>query len=325
MKMTFAIALLLGALGTASHAQGTLWGGHPYLQRGDSPFATPNAYLLLENFEDGAFNLPGVTASTGFVMGPGPTTDSVDGDDGLVDGSGNGGFSYCAESGIEGITFVFDASVLGALPNTVGIVWTDGAPQCEIAIEAYDAEGLLISGGGSAPQGDGDLNGGTDEDRFMGVFTTVAISSIHVSATPQLGSDAPMEIDHLQLGALSPWISLGNGLAGSFDVPFLWGTGALEPDAPVTVMLSAAQPGVAGSLVIGASTLSTPFHGGVLVPSPDVIVPVVPDDSGNWAATFRWPVGASEPLTLQAWFPDAGSRSGFSASNALQAGLPWAF
>jgi len=249
----------------------------------------------------------------------------VDGDDGLVDGSGNGGFSYRAESGIEGITFVFDASVLGALPNTVGIVWTDGAPQCEIAFEAFDAEGLLILGGGSGPQGDGDLLGGTDEDRFMGVFTTVAISSIHVSATPQLGDDAPIEIDHLQLGALSPWISLGGGLTGSFGVPFLWGAGALKSDAPVNVMLSGAQPGAAGSLVIGATTLTVPFHGGVLVPSPDVIVPIVPDDGGNWSSTFRWPVGASEPLTLQAWFPDAGSLSGFSASNALQAGLPWAF
>lgn len=90
-------------------------------------------------------------------------------------------------------------------------------------------------------------------------------------------------------------------------------------------MLETAQPGVAGSLVIGATTFSAPFHGGVLVPSPDVIVPIVPGGGGNWVSTFRWPVGASEPLILQAWFPDAGSPTGFSASNALQAGLPWAF
>ncbi|MFT7464795.1 MAG: hypothetical protein ACI9EF_003155, partial [Pseudohongiellaceae bacterium] len=73
MKTTFAIALLTGALSATLNAQDIAWGARAYLQRGDSPFATADAYLLLENFEDGVLDLPGVTASKGIVVGPGPT------------------------------------------------------------------------------------------------------------------------------------------------------------------------------------------------------------------------------------------------------------
>lgn len=71
--------------------------------------------------------------------------------------------------------------------------------------------------------------GGTDEDCFMGVFTTVAISSIDVSARPQLGRDAHKEIDHLQLGALSPRISLASATPAASASPL---RGARERSNP---------------------------------------------------------------------------------------------
>ena len=105
------IAFLM--ISTAALAQ-TFIGPLPYLSKNDSPFlASINAgTTFLETFETGAFTAPGVTASAGFVIGPGGLTDSVDGDDGSIDGSGTNGHSFFSGSGAAGITFTFDATAL---------------------------------------------------------------------------------------------------------------------------------------------------------------------------------------------------------------------
>jgi hypothetical protein len=122
-----AAALLLLTTIDAAVAQ-TFIGPTPYLSRNDSPFAASiisgNTYL--ETFESGALTTPGVTISGGSVIGPSGITDSVDADDGAIDGSGTGGHTVFG-AGIPGITFTFDAVALGHLPTQVGIVWTDGA------------------------------------------------------------------------------------------------------------------------------------------------------------------------------------------------------
>jgi len=45
----------------------------------------------------------------------------------VIDGSGLDGDSYFSWSGSAGLTFTFNADVLGSLPTHVDIVWTDGA------------------------------------------------------------------------------------------------------------------------------------------------------------------------------------------------------
>ena len=62
-----------------------------YLSQNNSPFRNlNNTYFHLENFEDHLFNTPGVTASAGgvtsVVFGP-SAHDSVDADDGVIDGT----------------------------------------------------------------------------------------------------------------------------------------------------------------------------------------------------------------------------------------------
>ena len=85
----------------------SLWALSFYLSEADSPF---NGYdfdsFYLENFEDGLLNVPGVSASTGSVVGPGGATDSVDGDDGTIDGSGTSGKSYLSTVGFQVLRFV---------------------------------------------------------------------------------------------------------------------------------------------------------------------------------------------------------------------------
>ena len=94
-------------------------GPTPYLQLSASPFAAidfSNGYFHLENFEDGVLDTPGITASSGRVARPASNTDSVDGDDGNVDGFGTRGHSFFFNSGSQGIRIHFDAAVLDPYP-----------------------------------------------------------------------------------------------------------------------------------------------------------------------------------------------------------------
>src|SRR4051812_7742213 len=113
----FACVALLGLAPLFASAQ--FLGPTPYLSRNDSPFISSiNAgTTFLETFEAGALTVPGVTPSVGAVIGPGGLTDSVDADDGTIDGSGTNGHSFFSIDGATGITFTFNAAVLGHLPT----------------------------------------------------------------------------------------------------------------------------------------------------------------------------------------------------------------
>jgi len=189
----------------------------------DSPFvASANSgqfsYFHLETFEDHLFNTPGVTASAGgvtsVVFGP-SIHDSVDADDGVIDGSGLNGDSFFSSGGGAGIRFSFNAGVLSALPTSAGIVWTDGAGT--ITFEAFDENGVSL-GVLNGNHANGSFNGETDEDRFYGAVNAGGISAIFIS-----NSSGGIEVDNLQYGrervaAAAPEPAtlaiLGLGLAG---------------------------------------------------------------------------------------------------------------
>ncbi len=176
----------------------TLLGPTPYLSSSDSPFTGGSfSYFHLEDFEDHLLNVPGVSASAGGVTSVtfGPSShDSVDADDGAIDGSGLAGDSYFSRAGSTGITFTFDAAALGSLPTHVGLVWTDGAGTT--FFEAFDSSGTSLGGIGPVSIATaGMFSGQTDEDRFFGVINPDGISSIFIS-----NSSRAIEIDHLQYG-----------------------------------------------------------------------------------------------------------------------------
>ena len=187
-------ALLLLATIDVAVAQ-TFIGPTPYLSRNDSPFAASilsgNTYL--ETFESGALTTPGVSISAGTVIGPSGITDSVDADDGAIDGSGTGGHSLFSGSGATGITFTFDPVVLGHLPTQVGIVWTDGAGTT--LFEAFGPGGVPLGSIGPSAIADGSISGTTAEDNFFGVINAGGIESIRISNTA-----GGIEVDHLQYG-----------------------------------------------------------------------------------------------------------------------------
>lgn len=203
-----------------------LYGPSAYTSFADSPFypAAGFDYFYLEDFEDGALNVPGVAASAGGFLGPASYTDSVDGDNGSIDGSGNGGHSYFLSS-FSSVTFTFDAFALGELPTHAGMVLTDIGYLLDhvsigvgtVSFEAFDADNNSLGVVGPIVFGDGAVDGGTAEDRFFGVRNLGGISKISFT----LNSD-DWEMDHLQYGAVPEPSSLLLAALAALAVPVQW-------------------------------------------------------------------------------------------------------
>ena len=211
------------------------YGPTPYLSVADSPFVGPDSStpfspadlgvnFFLEDFEDGLLNTPGVSASVSDSVngtyGPrGPTviSDSIDADDGAIDGVGYA-WSYHVDPstyGDEFILFTFDAITLGKYPTYAGIVWTDGGG--ETIFEAFDPYGVSLGAIGPVLIANDGVMGETDEDHFFGVFYEDGISAIRISS-----GQSGIEADHLQYGSVVPlppalWL-FGTGLLGLIGV-----------------------------------------------------------------------------------------------------------
>jgi hypothetical protein len=133
------------------------------------------------------------------VNGNNPVVDSVDGDDGVIDGSGTAGHDYATPGQTEniGLGFTFDALILGALPTHAGIVWTDGSFGTGVTFEAFDQNNVSLGFTTINNVGDNSFAGGTAEDRFFGVINAGGISRITIRDTY---SGNQLVVDHLQYG-----------------------------------------------------------------------------------------------------------------------------
>ncbi|MHC4990769.1 MAG: hypothetical protein ACYTGC_07285 [Planctomycetota bacterium] len=183
----------------------------------DSPFLNfsnrSDVAWYLEDFEDGLMNTIGASMDAGFVLTNPNKTDSIDMDDGLLDGWGNEGASF-KHRAIDGdtLTITFDENEMGQLPTRVGLAWTDGNPNALVRFEAFDADGDSI-GAVETSLGDSSGAGETAEDRFFGVRFNGGVHRITVYH--EFGG---LEIDHLQYGFVGAVIPLppavAMGLAG---------------------------------------------------------------------------------------------------------------
>jgi hypothetical protein len=216
----FCLGVLTATCGVTSISAQVLLGPSPYLSFADSPFsgAASFTYFHLENFEDNVFT-PGWTANAGWVRtGPSALTDSVDADDGAIDGSGAGGSSFYSGGVASTLTITFDASVLGALPTHVGVVWTDvgiATPTLGLAnvrFEAFDSTNVSLGAIGPVGLGDGSAVSATAEDRFFGIIFSGGIARIELTSSATSGQDlvasgtTDWEVDHLQYGRAAPVI-----------------------------------------------------------------------------------------------------------------------
>ena len=118
---------------------------------------------------------------------------------------------------------------------------------------------------------------------------------------------------------IGPWTLLSGGSHGSVDVPGLVGFGPLTDGSSNGLAVRGALPGAGGVLVAGFSALNQPFAGGVLVPTPDILVSVATTPLGRIDLGFTWPSGVPSGLSLyvQAWIFDPAGVGGKSASNGV--------
>ena len=124
--------------------------------------------------------------------------------------------------------------------------------------------------------------------------------------------------------ALTPWMNLGNALAGSAGEPALVGSGPLTPGSTLTLDLSQALPSTLITLVVGLNALNAPFKGGMLIPAPDLMATITTSPLGQVSMSSTWPSGVptGTALFMQFWMADAAGIQGFAASNGLQATVP---
>lgn len=120
------------------------------------------------------------------------------------------------------------------------------------------------------------------------------------------------------------WTNLGNGLSGLLGVPDLAASGPLTEGSLVELTLTNAFPVGPTNLIAGLAQINAPFKGGVLVPSPDILVLGLPVFVGKSEFSFTFPAGvpSGTELIFQHWVSDPSGPSGFSASNAMMATSP---
>lgn len=164
----------------------------PYRSIADSPFDMSGLgkTFFFDDFEDGTFDFPdGVFSSPFMIETPGPLTDSVDADDGDIDGNGSGGHALKPESRItinltnppqfiKDYVLYFDSKLLASYPNSFGVVLTDGMPNSYHVMEVNEGNGYVSRV--YLPPLDNDFNGGASEDRFFAVTSTQGIRSLSI-------------------------------------------------------------------------------------------------------------------------------------------------
>ena len=135
-----------------------------------------------------------------------------------------------------------------------------------------------------------------------------------------LATDQTLSVTH------HGWRMLGGGLAGTGGVqPVFTGQGDLTGGKIITLSMTSAAPSAPTVLFIGLSQANVPFKGGILVPSPDFVIPgFFTSPAGALLLPAPWPGGlpAQLVLTMQIWIKDAGAIHGVAGSNAVQLTLP---
>ncbi len=122
-----------------------------------------------------------------------------------------------------------------------------------------------------------------------------------------------------------PWTDLGQGKAGSLGIPQLVGTGSLQPASPVVLELTQATAGAHAFVALGFSQGNLPLKGGVMVPTPDLLVMGLSvDGNGELTLATTWPAGFPSGFSffVQALVGDPVATFGLAFSNALMGQTP---
>lgn len=117
-----------------------------------------------------------------------------------------------------------------------------------------------------------------------------------------------------------PWRpveSLGGGLAGVSGVPSISVSGMLAPGEVVVFSVDNAAPNAVVVLVVGASIINLPIFGGIIIPSPDVLISTTSDSSGHAEVSIPWTAGLMTTSFWQWGVTDPSAVEGVAISKAV--------
>ena len=125
-------------------------------------------------------------------------------------------------------------------------------------------------------------------------------------------------------GCCGSFIDLFSALPGTHGTPLLLAGGSLAGGGTITLTMGNALESAPAWLVVGISNLSLPIHGGVLVPSPDLVVASVTSPTGSIQVAGTMPFGVpfGTDLYFQWWISDPAGPFDFAASNAVVGNTP---
>jgi hypothetical protein len=231
-------------------------------------------------------------------------------------------------NGLQNFPVLQSATIAGASLRVVGTLNSSPAagftveffasPQCDTA---GHGEGQVFLGAATvATNGNGDAAFDVilPASVQQGWFVTATATSTASAATSEFSACAAVTGSALQ------WAGLGQGLAGTRGVPRLTGSGSLTAPSTITWSLAGARISTPALFVIGFHQIQLPILGGMLVPSPDILVAVATDGAG--AASVRVQLAQSLPprqeISVQVWVLDPAGPAGWAASNAIAAAAP---
>ncbi len=118
-----------------------------------------------------------------------------------------------------------------------------------------------------------------------------------------------------------PWLKIPDaGVAGGLNMePDLSGSGSLLPGSFNQIVIDHGLPNSGATLIFGFGQLLIPFKGGLLVPTPDLLIGLPLDPLGSTVLPFLAPPGLSGlELQSQALVIDPGGPKGFAITDGMQ-------
>ncbi len=262
---------------------------------------------------------------------------------GNVDSSGNGqsaqvnagaeGSLDVSDSCIEGLDEALaDAGNIAEDPLFVDAAGADLTPGSEDDDLRLGALSPCVDAGddGAVPADEGDLDcdGDLEEPTSLDLSGTTrfAVEQLvepnGVERGARAGRSAKGDPGVVDMGAFerSRWTRLGAELAGGVGEPCMVGRGGLEPGSEVRLSLTRSIAHARVVLFVGQGVSNTPWKGGLLVPTRELVFPgLMTGPGGTLELVETWPEGLPSGFELfyQFWVQDPAAVFAVAASNAI--------